>query len=632
MIYLSNSAKKFFNDLAFDALKKYIDFSEDGLDLSVAINENENDKSVIKVVKNGASLHIECHKKYFMRALGIVVKNAKKANYVVTEKPRFNELTFLIDCSRNGVIHYDFFKDVTIKLALLGYNAIQLYMEDTLELEGEPYFGHLRGRYSAAELKKMDEFATACGIELVPYIQTLAHLDNIFLWPEYNKIWDIYNIALIGEDKTYELIEKIFKTLRGALKTQKVNIGFDEAPFVLRGKYADKNGFPKDKFKIVCDHLRKILKIAEKYGFHASMWSDMFFRLCYDGLYHLEPDTSSEPLKKVKKSIPENVDLIYWDYYHDDKAFYDAMFKKHKIISKNVQFACGVWKWLGYAPLNNYGINRMVPGLRSAIDNGVSSALVTSWGDNGNEAPLMSSIPQIVVAAEYSFTNKFDLKNVKKTCKELFFAVYDDFISLDLPNRVNNDLSENYCCNPSKYLLYNDPVYGLFDYHTDETYCEHYKKCATILKKAGKRNPDYREVFALEKTLCDYLGVKANFGNTLKNLYKSGDKEGLKTFASSTVPLAVKKLDSFIAAVRNVWLKENKIFGLDAIELRLGGQRQRLLEIPVRIKEYLDGKTDHLPELEQENLSFAYENETGKDINKGLYAYMATPAFSLERY
>ena len=79
-------------------------------------------------------------------------------------------------------------------------------MEDTIELDGEPYFGHLRGRFSSKELKQMDDFAANSGIELVPCIQTLAHFDNIFLWPNYEKVWDIYNVMMIGESTTYNLI------------------------------------------------------------------------------------------------------------------------------------------------------------------------------------------------------------------------------------------------------------------------------------------------------------------------------------------------------------------------------------------------------------------------------------------
>ena len=627
---LNNSALQYFS-IDKDALNNHIEFDDNGAKLNVEFFDDFESEPIITASKQNGEFSISCPKKYFFRALGILIKNQGKKSFQIVEKPRFKELTFLIDCSRNGVINFETFKDLVVKLAFVGYNTIPIYMEDTIELDGEPYFGHLRGRFSSEELKKMDDFAETAGMELVPYIQTLAHFDNIFLWPKYEKVWDIYNVIMIGESATYTLIEKIFKTLRKSLRTDKINIGFDEADGVCFGQYAKKFGIPKDRIKVVVGHLEKVLSIAEKYGFHASMWSDMFFRLAYNGNYYPDKDETNEPLKKIKKLIPKNVDLIYWDYYHDDKNHYDVMLKRHKILSKNLQFACGTWKWLGFAPLNNYGINRIVPGLRSAIDNRIEKALVASWGDNGNEAPVFSIIPQIVVAAEYAYTDKFSLPNVKKTCKSLFFASYDDFLSLDLPNRVNRELSENYSCNPSKYLLYNDPIYGLFDYHTDDNYCEHYKNCVKIFKNAERKNPCYKDIFALERTLCDYLGIKANFGNTLKALYEKNDKEGLEYFAKKTVPVAIKKLDAFIKAVRKIWINENKIFGLDVLELRLGGQRQRLKEITIRIGEYLKGKVDTLPELMQPTLSFAYEDYEDKDIYKGLYAYMATPAFSLER-
>ena len=37
-------------------------------------------------------------------------------------------------------------------LEKMGYNCLQLYTEDTYEIEVEPLFGYRRGRYSKAEL------------------------------------------------------------------------------------------------------------------------------------------------------------------------------------------------------------------------------------------------------------------------------------------------------------------------------------------------------------------------------------------------------------------------------------------------------------------------------------------------
>ncbi|MDE5897442.1 MAG: beta-N-acetylhexosaminidase, partial [Clostridia bacterium] len=92
----------------------------------------------------------------------------------------FEKLGVMIDCSRNAVLSKEAFFRMAEILAKLGYNTIRLYTEDTYEVEGEPYFGYLRGRYSKQELKEMDAFAAGLGIELVPCIQTLAHLNAIF--------------------------------------------------------------------------------------------------------------------------------------------------------------------------------------------------------------------------------------------------------------------------------------------------------------------------------------------------------------------------------------------------------------------------------------------------------------------
>ena len=34
-----------------------------------------------------------------------------------------------------------------------------LYTEDTYEVDGQPYFGYMRGRYSKEEMKEIDDFA-----------------------------------------------------------------------------------------------------------------------------------------------------------------------------------------------------------------------------------------------------------------------------------------------------------------------------------------------------------------------------------------------------------------------------------------------------------------------------------------
>ncbi|MFR6640752.1 MAG: family 20 glycosylhydrolase [Christensenellales bacterium] len=86
----------------------------------------------------------------------------------------------------------------------------------------------MRGRYTTEELTELDAFGAKIGIELVPCIQTLAHLNQIFRWEEYAAINDNNDILLIDDERTYALIEKMIATMRKAFRSHKIHIGMDE--------------------------------------------------------------------------------------------------------------------------------------------------------------------------------------------------------------------------------------------------------------------------------------------------------------------------------------------------------------------------------------------------------------------
>ena len=46
----------------------------------------------------------------------------------------------MLDMSRNGVMKVEKVKEFIDYLAKMGYNSLQLYTEDTFEVNNEPYF------------------------------------------------------------------------------------------------------------------------------------------------------------------------------------------------------------------------------------------------------------------------------------------------------------------------------------------------------------------------------------------------------------------------------------------------------------------------------------------------------------
>ena len=69
-----------------------------------------------------------------------------------------------------------------------------------------PYLGYLRGRYTAEELQELDTYAWESGVELVPCIQTLAHLEQFLQWNENIDMRDNDTCLLVDEPKVYDFI------------------------------------------------------------------------------------------------------------------------------------------------------------------------------------------------------------------------------------------------------------------------------------------------------------------------------------------------------------------------------------------------------------------------------------------
>ena len=120
-----------------------------------------------------------------------------------------NRLGTMIDCSRNAVASVESVKKWIDLTSSLGYNTLMLYTEDTYEVPGELYFGYMRGRYSREELRGLDAYAKSRNMELIPCIQTLAHLNALNRWPEYKEHFDVDDILLAQDERVYLLIDGV---------------------------------------------------------------------------------------------------------------------------------------------------------------------------------------------------------------------------------------------------------------------------------------------------------------------------------------------------------------------------------------------------------------------------------------
>lgn len=509
----------------------------------------------------------------------------------------------MLDCSRNAVMRVDEVKRMIDCLQKMGYNMLELYTEDTYELNGEPYFGYLRGRYTGAEIKEIDAYAKAHGVELIPCVQTLAHFTAITRHPAYFDIIDTADILLVDEPKTYAFIEKIFAFLAENFTSRLVNIGMDEAHMVGLGKYLEKHGY-SNRNEILLRHLNKVADIAKKYGFTAHMWSDMFFRLGNKGEYYVdEPVTFSG---EITKKIPANVELTYWDYYQSKKKVYDAMFQSHESFNTNVWFAGGAWTWDGFAPLNWFSLQTMKPAMQSVIENGVQDVFITMWGDNGKECSFFAALPALYAIRQYADGN-FNDDNIAKGFYKMFKIPFADFMALDLPNRTADKLLDGdgneQIQNPCKSLLYCDLFMGLFDNLVAQKRAIPYVQYTKELKKTSKKAGEFSYLFDTMAKLCSVLEIKADLGVKTRRLYQAQDKKAILKLCKEYAELE-KRLTVFHQAFCDLWHKENKPQGWEVQDMRLGGLMQRVATCRARLQKYAQGKLSKIEELEEEILPY----------------------------
>lgn len=531
------------------------------------------------------------------------------------ETANYSMLCYMIDESRNAVSNIESTKEFIRYLAMMGYDSLMLYTEDTFELPGYEYFGYMRGRYTSTELREIDDYAYSFGIELIPCVQTLAHLFAAIRWPQFADFKDNYDTLLVGDDRTYKFIRAILEECAKNFRSKRIHIGMDEAVDLGRGKYLTKNGY-RNSSLIMIEHLNRVLDMCRELDLSPMIWSDTFFRESF-GEYYVK---SGEFAPEILEKIPRDVDMVYWDYYHDDTELLDHMMKLHTDMGTRTIFAGGSRKWDGFATNVNVSLRISNAQLDCCKKHGVDQVIVTAWGDCGAEASLFSALPGAVCFAEHCYGTSHDEAALDKRCRECFGMTFDMLMSFDLPNHLPGKSQS--VTNAAKYLLYNDLFERLLDRHMDRsTVCAAYREHAEKLH-ALENSPRFGYAFKTLALLCDVLSVKSDMGWRLYDAYKAGDKNAMEQ-VSSEIPSVIESIDKFITAFREQWYKENKTFGFTVQELRIGGTKERLASVKQRLDDYISGKIDRIEELEQESLPISPSND-GAYINTVYFDKMFT--------
>lgn len=544
---------------------------------------------------------------HFLRGVAMAVRKEREGilSFSMDEEVNFSFNGLMVDCSRNGVINLPYAKEVLDRLAMMGHNVLMLYMEDVYEVEDEPYFGYLRGRYSKGQLKELDDYADLLGIELIPCIQTLAHMDQFLTWEEMaGKYIDIDNILYVGKPEVTCLIDRILRGFSETLRTKRIHLGMDEAYHLGRGRYADEHGL-RQKPEIMRDHLKTMLEMCGKYGLKPIIWDDMFFS-----------DYSRANAEEF--SVPEGIDLMYWDYYNNTEEHYAQNLTNRGKIAEHLMFAGGAWRWIGFAPHHSKTLVSTNASLTACKKAGVKEVMVTTWADDGCECPVSTCMFGTVLFAEHMYSMNPDQEEFKKNLLFYTGMSYETYMKQEEFDILPEFPEERKAVTvtPSKYSFYEDPLCSMFVNHeraVKEDLTAHYRRLGEYFEAAAEAevNPVLRAADEFYGAFGKALSLKWNLGLKLYEAYQGGRKEEIRFIIDNQMKPLIGLLEKTRAARMKEWYLVNKSCGFEALDIRFGGMKQRIETAVFLLEQYLDGSLKQVEALEEPRLDAVHFREEG---------------------
>ena len=552
---------------------------------------------------------------------------------VCAARAEFKTLGVMIDVSRGRVLKVDYLKTRLERMRKMGYNLFMLYTEDTFRLEDEPKWGYMRGGYTVEEMKDVKAFADRIGMEMVPCIETLGHLEQPFRWAEYADVRNGPATILVGDEKAYALIDKMLAFWQEAVGGARIHLNMDEAGGFAGGKCKWLPG-EKTRFDVFVRHLNRVNALCAKRGF-TEPWiaGDAAYRVASKTGEYYEPDTLATP--ELRARIPQNLRLVYWDYYHDDPAHCEGMIDGHASFRADPIVSCGIQNWFHFLVDREKTLATTAAMLAAARKKGCSTVTFTLWGDDG--AYGIPEVDEECLFACAELAAGRTAEPTEENCRRFREITGHDYRSLVKLGEVTRHYADEWpdmIHEPA--MLYDDPLYcGNFrnylvrkpsesqagrDYAARGYYVSRLRGEAwrddgarvmedhlRILRECS----DLKGIPAPATALVRTLAAKVAYERDVLAAWKSKDRAVLARLAEKDLPELIRRMRTFDEVFRADWYRTSQPFGYERIQKRNAAQLARLEEAKRRLGDWLAGQAKTIEELDETLRPFGLFQENG---------------------
>jgi len=150
----------------------------------------------------------------------------------------------------------------------------------------------------------------------------------------------------------------------------------------------------------------------------------------------------------------------------------------------------------------------------------------------------------------------------------------------------------------ASFLLWDDPLLAIIHSARLAKLAKlerHYALLTAKLKKHERQTGGGNIRHA--RLLAETLSAKTGMMDRLFKAYSSKSRTRLMAVRRE-IPAMIRLLEQTADSLRANWMDRNKPFGLEVVQIRMGGVIARCRELERRLGEYLSGQTKNIPELD----------------------------------
>ncbi|MBE9916140.1 family 20 glycosylhydrolase [Paenibacillus donghaensis] len=314
-------------------------------------------------------------------------------HFRIEDEPDFPVRGLMLDIGRNKIPQMKTLYQLVDRMAEMKLNHLQLYMEGFC-FEYEKYKDHFPEStpMTADEFRKLDAYAAARFIDLVPNQNCLGHMGGWLEKPQFRPLaehpegmplpipFKLPPTTLNPEDEgSIHLVRDMFDELLPHFTSEYANVNMDE-PFGLGTGKSKSRADEVGVGRLYLEYAEKVFEIIRSHNKKILMWGDIVTK-------HPE----------IIPMLPGDVTVLDWNYESH------TSFEAHaKLLQANgvPYYVCpGTSSWSSISGRTDNMLRNISDAAVQGCRHGAEGLIVTDWGDMGHWQVPSISYPGYIYTA-----------------------------------------------------------------------------------------------------------------------------------------------------------------------------------------------------------------------------------------